>query len=120
MLIYGILFTGLIATVAAQILMKHGMNRLGEIPLTVQSVFQLVPKVISSPYLLLGLVCLGLGFLLWLVVLSRLKLSVAIPFASVNYVLILFFSWLVLKESISPLQILGVGLIAVGLFFVTR
>lgn len=38
-------------------------------------------------WLMLALICLGLALLLWLVVLSRVAVSVAYPMLSLNYVL---------------------------------
>lgn len=117
---YLILFFGLVLTVAAQILMKLGMTKNGVVEFRFGNLISLFPKVFTNLYLLGGLVSLGLGFFLWLVVLSKLKLSIAIPFTSINYILILFFSWLFLKESISLLQLVGVATIIFGLFLVTR
>lgn len=117
---YIILFFGLILTVIAQVLMKFGMTKIGIVEFSAKNLLGLLPHIFTSPYLMSGLVSLGLGFLMWLVVFSRLKLSVAVPFTSLNYVLVLFFSWLFLKESISLLQFAGVGLIILGLVMVSR
>ena len=117
---YLILLIGLVLTVAAQVLLKFGMSRNGEIVFSARNLLRLLPEIFTNPYLLGGLISLGIGFLLWLVVLSRLKLSVAIPFTSINYILILLFSWLFLKETISAIQLAGVAVIIAGLFLVTR
>lgn len=117
---YIILFFGLVFTVSAQVLMKYGASKSGPIEFSARNLLGLVPQVFTNVHLFLGLIFLGVGFFLWLVVLSRLKLSVAIPFTSLNYVLILFFSWLFLKEAITLPQFLGVGLIIVGLVLVAR
>lgn len=120
MFVYLALLVALIFTVAAQLLMKAGMNKIGTVELSAKSFFNLIPQIFTTPYLLLGLASLGAGFILWLIVLSRMKLSVAIPFTSLNYALILLFSWLVLKESVSAGQMAGIALIVAGLFLVTR
>ena len=117
---YFILFFGLVFTVAAQVLMKYGASKNGPIEFSAKNLIGLVPQVFTNLHLLSGLIFLGVGFFLWLVVLSRLKLSVAIPFTSLNYVLILFFSWLFLKETITLPQFLGVGLIIFGLVLIAR
>ena len=96
------------------------MTRNGLVEFSFKNLVVLLPRVFTNFYLLAGLASLGLGFLLWLVVLSKLKLSVVIPFTSLNYVLILFFSWFFLKESISLPQFLGVAMIIFGLFLVAR
>lgn len=117
---YVILFFGIGFTVLAQVLMKLGMAKNGVVVFSLKNLLSLIPQIFTNFYLLFGTVSLGAGFLLWLVVLSKLKLSVAIPFTSLNYVLILFFSWLFLKESISLPQFLGVGLIGLGLVLISR
>lgn len=117
---YAILFFGIVLTVSAQILMKLGMAKNGIVAFSFKNLLALVPQIFTNFYLLSGIISLGLGFLLWLVVLSKLKLSVAIPFTSLNYVLVLLFSWFYLRESITAIQLAGVGLIIFGLLLVTR
>jgi drug/metabolite transporter (DMT)-like permease len=120
MITYVLLFVSIILTVAAQVLIKLGMTKIGVVEFSLRNFLDLIPKVFTNLYLFLGLVSLGFGFMFWLLVLSKLKLSVAIPFTSLNYILVLFFSWLFLRETISLMQFAGVVLVIFGLVLIAR
>ncbi|GAH81847.1 unnamed protein product, partial [marine sediment metagenome] len=73
-----------------------------------------------NPFVVAGIVSFALSMLVWLYVLSRLELSVAFPFVALNYVLILFASHFLLKETITPVKIMGVAVIVLGVFLISR
>ena len=54
----------------------------------------------------------------WLVALSRVELSYAYPFISLSYVLVLLASTTLFKEQVSPLRMLGVAAICLGIYVV--
>ena len=62
--------------------------------------------------------CLGLGTLIWLVVLYRTDVSRAFPFLSLVLVAVALLSRLVLHESVSPTRWLGVATIGAGVMLV--
>ena len=67
--------------------------------------------------MLLGIICYGLSFLLWLGIVSVLDLSYAMPLSvGLVNVLVLIGSALVLNETISIVQWIGVFIIIFGLF----
>lgn len=67
--------------------------------------------------ILLGIICYGLSFLLWLGIVSALDLSYAMPLSvGLVNVLVLIGSALVLNETISIMQWIGVFVIILGLF----
>ncbi len=121
MLIPLILFSVALAAVA-QLSLKHGMNQVND---------QIAPDrfglngpalraLVATPAVWGGLLLFGISALVWLAVLSRASLSFAYPFAALTYVLILLFDLLVLDETVPPLRWAGVGLIAVGIFLISR
>ena len=60
------------------------------------------------------------GGILWLVAMSKFELSFIYPFMSLNYVVIIIGSQLLLNESVSLSRYIAVGFIGVGLFFISR
>jgi drug/metabolite transporter (DMT)-like permease len=48
------------------------------------------------------------------------ELSFVYPFVALNYVLILFGSYFLFKETITPLKIVGVAVIIIGVYLVAR
>jgi multidrug transporter EmrE-like cation transporter len=121
MLIATILLSVGLAAVA-QLMLKHGMNQVNA---------DLAPDkfgvdgaslraAVGTPALWVGLFLFGLSAVVWLVVLSRVSLSFAYPFASLTYVLILLFDKVALHEDVSPMRWGGVALIIAGIFLVSR
>ena len=69
---------------------------------------------------LLIVVLAGLLFLLWLLALTRLELSFALPIASIAFVITAIGGGLWLGEDLNWVRILGVAIIAVGIGLVVR
>ena len=101
--------------VSGQIFLKMGMDRLGTISLSQSAVvLQTAVQIFSSPLVLLGLGCYGLSAIVWLVVLSRVDVSLAYPFLALNFVLVPLFAWLLLGEQIPSWRWFGVGIVLIG------
>lgn len=73
-----------------------------------------VAHKLRSPWLWLALLCLGLGLLVWLLVLQRLEVGIAYPMLSLNFVLITLVARYLFKESIDRRHWMGVGLVIAG------
>lgn len=113
----------IIATVmgiAGQTMLKHGMNQMGPLSISSETVPQIVWQIVRSPFVVGGLLIYGFGTFFWLVTLSRIDLSVAYPFVSLNHVLLFLIGWLILRESVSPLRAAGVAVICVGMILIAR
>lgn len=113
----------LIATVmgiVGQTMLKHGMNQMGPISLVAENVPSVVWQIVRSPFVIGGLLVYGFGTFFWLITLSRIDLSVAYPFVSLNHVLLFLIGWLVLREHVTPLRAAGVAVICLGMILVAR
>jgi len=80
----------------------------------------LVQATLLNPVLMLGLVLYTIGTFAWLLVLSRADLTVAYPYTGLNYVLVLLPSVILLGERVGPIRILGMVLIAFGVYLHSR
>ena len=69
---------------------------------------------LRSPWLWLALASLGLGLLVWLLVLQRLEVGVAYPMLSLNFVLITLIARFVFHETIDRRHWMGVALVISG------
>lgn len=108
-------------SVMGQVALKAGMSQVGRIgSQAALAAGDLVWRVATTPFVLLGLACYALGAVAWLVVLSRLDLSFAYPFLALNFVLITVASRLVLGETVPMLRWLGVVVICFGVILVAR
>ena len=70
--------------------------------------------------MVLGLGTFVLSAAVWLIVLSKVRLSFAYPFVSLTYVLILVFDRVVNREGVPALGWIGVALIIGGILAVSR
>jgi drug/metabolite transporter (DMT)-like permease len=102
--------------VAAQFTLKAAMNEVGRIGSTeIAAAGDTLTRTLKEPRLWLGLTLFGISALFWLVVLSRVDLSVAYPFVGLSYIIVVLFSRLFLHEQVSALRWLGVVVVAVGI-----
>jgi drug/metabolite transporter (DMT)-like permease len=92
------------------------MNNVGRIGTAQVSAFgDTISKAVREPLLWLGLGLFGFSALFWLVVLSRVPLSVAYPFAGLSYIVIVFLDHFVLDDRVPALRWVGAAVIAVGI-----
>lgn len=113
-----IVFSVLLAALG-QLLLKQGMIKVGRVS-SLASAPSMLFAALLNPIVLAGLAVFGISALSWLVVLSRVKLSIAYPMVSLGYIAVVFFSWLIFKESVRPITIAGCLIIALGVFLISR
>jgi multidrug transporter EmrE-like cation transporter len=118
---YLILLASVLSTVAAQLCLKRGILSLGSLNVSVSSFLSLIPRIFQSIWLMGGLFLYGISFLLWLFVISKIKLNTAYPIAtSLSFSLVVLFSWFFFKEHLLPIQILGIAVIIFGIFLLLK
>lgn len=110
----------ILTTVASQLLLKKGISTFTFQGFSWSGIVLLVKHVLSNMYLIGGILFYGISFLLWLVVLSKTKLSFAYPITSINFVLVLIASYYLFGEKLAVTQYLGVGLIIFGVLVLSR
>lgn len=109
-----------ITGVAGQLLLKVGMSNLGALEISFTAVPSILLKIITSPYILIGLAIYFGGVFFWLLALNRADLSFVYPFASLSYILITIASATLLHEYVSPMRWLGMFIICAGVLLVAR
>ena len=103
-----------------QILLKKGMSTMGPITLSLGELPRILLRIITSPYVVIGLLIYVSGTVFWLSALSRVDLSYAYPFASLSYVVMLAASWLLFHENVTPVRLLGTLVVGLGVFLISR
>lgn len=107
--------------VTANILLKKGVASFGGLSGTKEKLLQELLKAAFSPLIIFGLTLYGLSFVIWLRVLSFNDLSKAYPiFATCVFVLTTLGSMIFLKEAVSYLRIIGIAIMLLGIFIVSR
>ncbi len=105
--------------VVGQLLLKHGMNQIGELNFSQGFVLLFVP-VFSNLYVLFGVLLFASSSFGWLLALSKVPLSFAYPIISVGYVVVSLLSWVLFQENLSIMRLFGLGLIVMGVLFLSR
>lgn len=103
----------------SQISLKRGM--IGpQVQTSIQSgdLQSIVLSLISSPFILGGMLSFGLSVLLWLFVLSKVPLSIAYPFVALGIGVTVVAGVLIFGETVTPTGAIGVGLILLGILLV--
>jgi drug/metabolite transporter (DMT)-like permease len=114
-----ILISGLLG-VAGQIMLKQALVAGGPLPLGLDTAPGLVWQLATNPLVVVGLAVYLSGTFFWLIALSRVDLSYAYPFASLNYIFVMVASWVLLGEQPTPMRLLGVVAICGGVWLLSR
>ena len=118
--IFFLILLSTVFTVAGQLFFRKGMLDIGEISFSLQSLGKTLGETASNGYVISGFILFALGAIFWLVILSKVEVSYAYPIGSLGYILLLFASWLFLGETVPLSGWMGVLLICLGIFFITR
>ena len=103
-------------SIAGQITLKSAMNQIGRIgSAEVAAAGDTILRAAREPRLWLGLTLFGISSIFWMVVLSRVPLSVAYPFVGISYVVIVLMARFVLAENVPALRWVGVLVVAAGI-----
>ena len=101
-----------------RIFLKMGMRQLDGFSLqSTRDALLILPALLKSPYLLLGIGLMASSFLLWLIILSWFKLSLVFPLTALTYIFVVLFSYFMLGEKLLLQNYAGIALIALGIFF---
>jgi glycosyltransferase involved in cell wall biosynthesis/multidrug transporter EmrE-like cation transporter len=122
-MLFGFIFLSVVLAAAAQITLKHGMTQVthhGALPLDLKQPLTTLRRIATNLPVVLGLGTFVLSAAVWLIVLSKVRLSFAYPFVSLTYVLILVFDRVVNREGVPALGWIGVALIIGGILAVSR
>jgi drug/metabolite transporter (DMT)-like permease len=120
-MLIAVIVLSVVLAAAAQLTLKYAMKQVGPIRSEhIAEPLETVLRVARQPAVWGGLLLFGVSAAFWLVVLSRVSLSFAYPFAALTYVLILLFDRLILKTEVPGLRWAGVFLIITGIVFISR
>ncbi len=119
-MIYLLLLVGVALNAFASLFIKAGMNKIGAFSFDFSSLFYTSFKVAGNPFFLLGLACYIISLAIWVLVLSRLEVTVAYPMVSLGYVINAVLAYFWLGEDLSVMRIAGILVICLGVALVAR
>lgn len=115
MLSFSIIIVVAATAAVAHILLKVGMNEVGEINAnSIKTPVTLIRQLLTTPAVLAAIPIYAISNIGWLIVLSRLNLSVAYPFLASLYIFIPVLSMVFLSESLTLQHWVGILVIGMG------
>ncbi|MDB5808288.1 MAG: hypothetical protein JWN94_410 [Betaproteobacteria bacterium] len=117
---FSLLMTGVMLNAGAQLLLKAGTNSVGVFEFSRDNIVPIGWKLATEPHIVGGLTCYVVSVVVWVMALSRVEVSVAYPLLSVGYVVNALAAWYLFGEAVTPMRLIGIGVIIVGVCLVTR
>ncbi len=94
------------------------MKTVGPVVADPASARLVVLRLLGNPFFLAAVALYFLGFLVWLVVLSKLELSYAYPILALSYCLIPLLSHILLGEQVPLMRWVGISIVCCGVCIV--
>ncbi len=104
----------------AQLIMKKGLINTGISSVNLSNIAEFATRNASSLLVWLGVFVYIMNFFIWIVVLYKIDLSIAMPVGSTSYIFVPLAAVLFLHEQVSPLRWIGVLCIVLGIHFVSQ
>jgi len=113
---FGLFLISIVMSVGGQFFLKTGATKLGQV--NASNLVSHVLGIVTTPELLAGLSCYALGAVTYILLLTRVDLSVAGPAASLVYVFSVIVGYFVFKETLPINRYVGLSLIICGVILV--
>ena len=110
-----------VAMTAGDLLLAKGMKQVGDIAVLSPTLFLMkMSLTIRNVWILTGVAFLAVSLLLWLAVLSRAPLSLAVPMTAIAYILNALAAKYFLLETVSGMRWTATGVIALGVLLLMK
>lgn len=117
---FGLIFTGVMLNVAAQLLIKAGTNAVGYFEFSSANILPIGWKLATEPHIVGAMFCYALSVVIWILALSRVQVSIAYPLLSMGYVVNAAAAWWFFNEAFNPAKVAGIGVIILGVIIISR
>ena len=111
-----LLLISVLAGVFGQFFLKLGAGKLGKVDM--DNALSHILSIVTTPELLIGLTCYALGAIVYILLLTRVNLSIAAPAISISYIFSVLLGHFWFRESIVLPQIIGLAAISFGVILV--
>ena len=113
---FSLLLISVLAGVCGQFFLKLGAVKLGKVE--VDNALTHIFSIVTTPELLVGLTCYAIGAVVYILLLTRVNLSIAAPAISISYICSVLIGHFWFRESIAFSQIIGLAAISIGVVLV--
>ncbi|MFM2303908.1 MAG: hypothetical protein RLZZ135_1318 [Cyanobacteriota bacterium] len=111
-----LLLISIFAGVCGQFFLKIGALKLGKVE--VGNTLNHILSIATTTELLVGLTCYAIGAVVYILVLTRVNLSVAAPAISLSYIFSVLLGHFWFRESVGFNQLIGLAAISIGVILV--
>lgn len=116
---FGLILIGVLLNAGAQLLIKAGTTALGTLISPVGPIATIF-RIVFQPYILGGLFAYVVSVAIWIVVLSKVPVSVAYPMLSIGYVVNAVAGYYLFGEALNWSKLVGIGIIIIGVYMIAR
>ena len=111
------LFMSIFLGACGQVMLKLGVNQLGQINLNRAEIFHTIISIFTNIWVVCGTVFFVTSMILWIKAISNMELSKAYPSVSLSYLIVFLFSVFIFHESVSLDKVVGLVLVTAGVYF---
>ncbi len=104
----------------AQMMMKMGLVQPAVFSFSIHDTLIFILQNAASPLVWAGICLYALNFFIWIAILSRIDLSLAVPLGSATYLVIPLLAMFFLHENMPPLRWAGIFLIMAGIYLLSQ
>lgn len=119
-MVLALIMVDIVLNVTGQLSLKYGMTQLGHFTLSASTLPPVFLRAATNWNVLLGLMCYGLGFMVWLIVLAKTEVSYAYPLISLGYVFTAILARVPFGEAVTGTRIAGIVITCLGVFLIAR
>lgn len=113
---WGVLCCALFVT-ASEVFLKKGVDGLKDFE-DISSLFNTQPVLVG--WIVIGIICYIVSFAFWIKILQVLPLNIAFNLVNIEHIFVPVASYLFLDEIISPMRIVGITIVLLGVFLIAE
>ena len=117
---FALILTGVLLNAFAQLLLKAGTNRAGDLRFTPDAALETATRILGQWPFLLGFAFYGISVVVWIAALSRVPVTVAYPMLSIGYIVNALIARYWLGEQLNMSGWAGIGFICIGVWLISR
>ena len=122
LLSWGMVLAYIVFNSFGALIIKYKINEMGTIQLSsFRFVIKYFYELIKSPLIICGIFSIFISAFVWMVALSRMQISIAYPVAvGLNFVVVVTVALIFFREHLSVEKIIGIVLIFISVFLISR
>lgn len=116
-----LVFLSVLLTVAANLMLRAGVDRAGGFPAQLQLMFNTIARLMSQPLFDFGILLYAVASLVWFHVISTEILSIAYPLlVSLTFTFVTLGAIVIFGETLTLPKVVGMLIILIGIMIVSR